>query len=435
MRSSDGPAMAYVDPHYPSAMPLPQPSPLNQHWQIDPDVVYLNHGSFGATPKKVLAAQDRYRARIEAEGVRWFSLEQDGALDATRTALGAFINADAADLVFLPNVTNAVATILSNYQFKEGDEVLADTHEYQACMNNLRRWTGKAHVKINTAVMPPFPIASPDEVVEAIVKTITPRTRLALISHVTSPSGLLMPIEAILKELGSRNIDVIVDGAHGAGFVPLDMKKLESLGMTYYTSNCHKWLCSPKGSAFLWVKRDRHKGFRPLALSNSAESGKGTRSFLHTEFDYVGTSDTTAYLSIEDAIKVMGAMLPGGWPEVFSANRALALKGRDLVAKRLGTAHAAPDSMLGNLAAILLPANPPDLAAKIAARWAKEGDPLGGFLNSRHKIQIPLMHSSHPQTANQRWVRISAQLYNSIEQYEYLAQALVEELGRERDCC
>ena len=415
-------------------MPLPTPSPLAAHWKLDPDVVYLNHGSYGATPTAVLDAQSRYRARLESEPVKWFSHDHDHLMDQARQTLAAFVGADPLDLVFIQNATTAVATVLADYPFKDGDEVLVDSHEYLACMNNLRRRASASTLTINTVQFPPFPISSAKQVVDAILAGLTPRTRLAMISHVTSPSGILLPIEEITKTLASRGVDVLIDGAHGVGFVPLDLRKLESLGITYYTSNCHKWLCAPKGSAFLYARRDRQKSLRPLALSNFAESGKPDRSFFHTEFDYVGTSDTTMYLAVKDAIETVGAMHPKGWSGIMQANHDLVLAGRTLVARKLGTPHAAPDELLGSLAAVLLPEHAPDVMACLAKKWAASGDPLGANLNQRHHIQIPLIHSTHPATVGQRWVRLSAQLYNSMEQYEYLANALVEELGRERDC-
>lgn len=397
---------------------LPAPSPLADRWGLDPEVVFLNHGSFGACPLEVLAAQSALRVRLEREPVRFFVEELDGLMDNARKALAAFCRCEARDIVPVPNATTGVATVLSNVPLQPGDEILINDHEYPACVNNVRRAASRAGASVVTATLP-FPVADPAEVVEAILSKVTARTRLCMVSHITSPSGLILPVEQIVPELERRGVVTLVDGAHVPGQAPrLD---LGALGASYFTANCHKWLCAAKGAAMLWVREDRQRGFRPLVLSNHAERPKPGRPQLHTEFDYVGTNDSSAWLTVPDAIAAVGGM-GGGWESVIRHNHSLAVRGRDLVCRAVRTEPPAPESMLGSLASVLLPAMPQEMTG----RPTRYHDALQDALLERHRIQVPVWTAGE-----KRILRLSAQLYNSTEQYGYLAAALGEELRRE----
>ena len=272
----------------------------------------------------------------------------------------------------------------------------------------------------------PFPVSGEDALVDAVLSRVTGRTRVALISHVTSSTAIVLPAARLVHELRERGVETIVDGAHGIGFHEID---LDAIGAAWYTSNCHKWLCAPKGSAFLHVRDDKREGFRPLVLSNQAHTARADRDLFRIEFDYVGTNDGSAVLSIPDAIEVMGSMFGGGWPALMARNDAMLLEARDVVCARLGTAPAAPDDLLGPMATILLPAHPPELEARLAARPTRNHDALQDELMARHAIEVPI--GRVPGTG-ERFVRISVQAYNAPEQYAYLAAALEEELERER---
>jgi len=407
---------------------FPKPSELMRHWTLDPGVVFLNHGSFGGCPRAVLDHQTELRARMEREPVRWFVEDLTGLIDAARAELAGFVKCRGEDLVFVPNATQAVATIMMNLEptLKPGDELLAPAHEYPACVNILNRAAARTGAKVVRCPVP-FPLASADRAVEALMGAVTARTRVLLISHVTSPSGLVLPVERMVPELERRGIAVIVDGAHAPGMVAgLDVA---GLGCSFYTANCHKWLCSPKGSAFLFIRGDRQAGFRPLALSNNAEKPRAGRKHLLTEFDYVGTTDQTAYLTIPAAMRTMESLVPGGWPEVMKRNRELALRGRDAVCRAIGVEAPAPDDMIGCLSTMFLPAHDPDRHARLMARPTRHHDALQDVLISKHRIQVPVWAVPGE---NRRLIRISAQLYNSMEQYEYLAAALAEEMEAER---
>ncbi len=397
---------------------LPSPSDLAHHWSIDPEVVYLNHGSFGACPREVLAAQSRYRERMERELVRFFVEDYDALIDASRRALAEFVRCAPEDLVFVPNATNGVTTALANLPLQPGDEVLVNDHEYPGCLNNVRRIAARAGATV-VAVPLPFPISGPEKIEELILARVTARTKVALISHIAAPTGLIMLVERIVPELERRGVAVILDGAHALGQIPgLDVPRL---GASFYTANAHKWLCAPKGAAMLWVRPDRQKDFRPLMLSNFAEKPKKGRKQFLTEFDYIGTGDYTPYLTVGDAIRVMSAIVSGGWAEVWRRNHDLALQARRVLCRALEIDTPAPDAMLGSMASIPLP---PGLAGLRPTRYH---DALQDALVDRHRIQVPVWNAGAT-----RLFRISAQVYNSIEQYEYLAGALVEELARER---
>jgi isopenicillin-N epimerase len=380
-------------------------------WPLDTGVTFLNHGSFGACPRAVLAEQGRLRDRLEAEPVRFLSRELEGLLDTARAALGAFVGAPADDLAFVPNATTGVNTVLRSLDLGTGDEVVATDHTYNACRNALNAAGARAGARIVVATLP-FPVARPEQVVEAVLARVGPRTRLALVDHVTSPTGLVLPIERLVRELAARGVDALVDGAHAPGMVPLD---LEDLGAAYYTGNCHKWICAPKGSGFLYVRRDRQAGVRPLVISHGANSPRADRSRFRLEFDWVGTTDPTAYLTVPEAIRYMGSLLPEGWPALMAHNRATAVAARDRLCAALGVPPPAPDSMIGSLVALPIP------EGYVPAPVDGERDPLHVALFDRFGLELPVFTWAALAC---RILRVSAQLYNTAADYERLAEAL-----------
>jgi len=227
---------------------------------------------------------------------------------------------------------------------------------------------------------------------------------------VTSPTGLVLPVEQITRVLERRGVAVMIDGAHVPGMLPLD---LEGLGASWYTGNGHKWVCAPLGAAFVWARADRREGLRPLVISHGTNLRRPGRSRFHDEFDWTGTDDPTAFLSLPAAIDTVGAMVEGGWPEVQRRNRALVLAGRQILLDALDLPAPAPAEMIGTLAAIPLPDLP--------AGGGFGSDPLQRALRETHRIEVPIMG---PPVSPCRVLRISAQLYNQIEHYEQLADAL-----------
>lgn len=385
-------------------------------WPLDRDVVFLNHGSFGACPTEVLRHQAALRAEMEAEPVRFLSRELDDRLDAARAALAAFVGADPDDLAFVTNATGGVNAVLRSRVFAAGEELLTTDHAYNACRNTLHFVAERAGARVVTVTLP-FPVRAPDDVVEAVLAKVTPRTRLALIDHVTSPTALILPVERLTAELAARGVDVLIDGAHAPGMVPLN---LATLGATYYSGNCHKWLCAPKGSAFLWTRREEQPDVRPLTISHGATAVRPGRSRFRLEFDWTGTSDPTAWLTVPKAIEYLGGLVQGGWPALMARNRALALDARRLLCAAAGTAPPCPDEMVGSIASVRLPDGTTDVG------WRRP-DPLQARLYEGWSIEVPVM--SWP-AAPRRLVRISAQLYNRYPHYERLAEALRKELAR-----
>ena len=413
---------------------MPRSSPLAAHWSLDPDVVFLNHGSFGACPTPVLEAQRAWRDRLESEPVRFMVDELEPALDMARARVATFLRADPDDLAFVHNATSGVNTVLRSLRIAPGDEVLGADHEYNACLNAARYVAERDGARLVVAALP-FPVAGPEEVVERVLAAVTPRTRLALLSHVTSPTAVVLPVAELARELAARGVEVLVDGAHAPGMLPVDLRALETSGVAYWTGNLHKWTCAPKGAAILWVRRDRQAAIRPLTISHGANDPRRHRSRFRLEFDWMGTDDPTAWLAAPAAIDFVGGLMPGGWPEVMARNHALALAGRDTVCRRLGVAPPVPDGMLGSMAAVLLPEDAG--AAASTALSPLDADPIQLALQERFRIQIPVLPWPTPWTpgfsadmARRRLVRLSAQLYNDPAEYDVLAEGLAEVLAR-----
>ncbi len=383
-----------------------------QHFSLDPEVIYLNHGAFGACPRVVQAAQREYRERLERNPVHFFMRELERSLDETRAVLAPFVGAQPDDLGFVPNATAGVNTVLTALEFEPGAEIVINDHTYPACRNAVQYWAARRRLEVRIAKIP-FPTQSGEQLERAILSQVTPRTKLVLLDHVTSPSGLIMPLERLVATLDERGIDTLVDGAHGPGMLALE---LDRLGAAYYTGNLHKWGCAPKGAAFLWVRRDHQALIHPLIISHGWAAPRTDRSRFLMEFDWPGTLDASAILSIPVALSFLSGLFAGGLPALYAHNKALALRGRDILCRALGTAPPAPDALLGSLAVALFPAQPPK---------APTPDALYGALIARG-IEVPIVPlPGYPSG----FVRIAAQVYNSEREFEILGEALREELG------
>ena len=403
----------------PASDPLAQPAVDPVVWLLDPQVVFLNHGSFGACPRPVLEFQNELRERMERQPLQFLFRELEGLWDAARAALAAFVGAAAEDVVFVPNATAGVNTVLRSLRFERGDELLVTNHEYNACRNALNFAEEQTGARIVVADVP-FPVSGNAEVIESILGHVTEHTRLALFDHVTSQTGLVLPVRELVAALATRGIDSLIDGAHAPGMVPLN---LNELGAAYYTGNCHKWLCAPKGAAFLHVRRDRQKLVRPLVISHGANSPRTDRSRFLLEFGWMGTGDPTALLSVPEALRFVGSLLPGGWPAVMQRNRHLALAARKILCDTLRCAPPSPDDLIGSLASVPMPDNLPTEIAEPPLYL----DPLQNRLREAFNIEVPIIPWP---AAPKRLLRISAQLYNSLPQYQLLAKALDELLVR-----
>jgi isopenicillin-N epimerase len=396
---------------------LREPAADPQLWLLDRNAVFLNHGSFGASPRHILEIQSEWRTRLERQPLQFLVREVEPFLDAARAALADFVGTNADDLVFIPNATHGVNTVLRSLTFQAGDELLVTDHEYNACRNALNFVAERSGAKIVVAKIP-FPLRSPDEIIGPLLECVTPRTRLALIDHVTSQTGLVLPVGRLVTELKRRGVETLVDGAHAPGMVPLN---LTALGAAYYTGNCHKWLCAPKVAALLYVRRDLQDFIRPLTISHGANSARRDRSRFQLEFGWQGTFDPAAFLCVPEAIRFIGSLLPGGWPAVMASNRTLALAGRKILCEALNISAPSPQEFIGSIASVPIPDAAPDALARLPFNEY----PLQDALREKHGIEVPII--SWPESPK-RVLRISAQLYNSLPQYELLAKKMVEEL-------
>ena len=389
-----------------------------RHWPLDPSVDFLNHGSFGATPSSVLDAQAGWRERMEREPVRFMAETFEPAMDDARSALASFVGADADDLAFVTNATAGCNTVLRSLDLEPGDELLTTDHAYNAAKNAMAYVANRAGAQVVTAEVP-FPLADDDEVVERILGAVTPRTRLAVLDHVTSATALVWPIARLVTALAERGVDTLVDGAHAPGMLDLDVA---AIGAAYYSGNLHKWVCAPKGSGFLWVRPDRQPGVHPLVISHGANLPLAERSRFRLEFDWQGTTDPSAWLAVPAAIEFGAGLLSGGWPALRQRNHRLALEARDLLCRVTENSPPAPDGMIGSMASVPLAWERTPASVQGVNLY---GDRFHGALLD---AGIQTMITPWPQRPEgQRWrrlVRVSAAAYNDRDQMERLAGVL-----------
>jgi isopenicillin-N epimerase len=395
-------------------------------WSLDPSLTFLNHGSYGACPKGVLRAQAQIRERIERDPVRFYKVDLEPLMDGVREKLGAFLNCNPADLAMVRNATHALCTILKTCGLRPGDEILITEHEYGSLHNELERIVRETGAVVVKAPIP-FPVTSPQQILENYLGLVSKRTRIAIISHVTSASALIFPVAPILRELASLGIDTVLDGAHSPGHIPTD---ISALAPTYFIGSGHKWISGPKGSAFMYVRPDKQAQFRPLAINARVHKVRPERALFLRDFDYQGTDDYSPILSIPAAIEAMGSLLPGGWPAIMRHNHEMIMAARDALLDLLGPdlmdpTPPCPESMVGSMATLLLP-EPPE---HMKSRPTQYDDALQDVLYDKYRIVVPIWRMG---ARNQRVVRISAHVYNTLEQYEYLARALRTELEAER---
>lgn len=390
-------------------------SPYAHCWTLARSVAYLNHASFGACPRAVLAYQTSLRARMERQPVDFLVRELPGLMATARQALAGFVGADPDDLAFVTNATVGVNAVLRSLALAPGDELLTTNHAYAACLKTLRYVASRTGARVVVASVP-LPLRDEVEIVEPILAAVTPRTRLALLDHVTSPTALIFPIAGLVHALAERGVDVLVDGAHALGMVPLE---LSATGAAYTVGNAHKWLCAPKGAAYLHVRRDRQAALHPGVISHGYDPDASTADF-RAEFDWMGTCDPTAWLAIPKSLQYLGALLPGGWPELMTHNHALALAARTTISRALGVSPPCPDAMIGAMASIPLPRVDADSPAARLDHVA-----LMTWFRARG-VETWL----YPwPCAGGKLIRVSAQLYNDEQQYRMLADLLREATG------
>ncbi len=393
-------------------IPKPEQSKLRNHWELDGDTVFLNHGSFGACPSFIIEEQIRWIRKLEKEPVRFFEREYPELIEGVRDTLANFLNCEADDLALVTNATSGINTVLRSLRFEKGDELLVPDHAYQACRNALdyvsEKWGANT-----TVCQLPFPVSHSDEIIDCILSSVTPNTKLAMLDFVTSPTGYVLPIKRLVKELQARGVDVLLDAAHAPGMVDLDIKNINA---AYTCGNCHKWLCTPKGSAFLHVRKDKQSEIHPLAISHGMTFPLEDATRFRHEFDWVGTHDPSPWLTIQKSIEEYPKLIASDWSGVRKHNHNLVIKGRNLIADALQIEPPCPDDMIGAISTLKLPNSDTKQGIPLY-----KPDPLHERLLDDFGIQVPVWAWPSPYG---RYIRISAQLYNHIDEYRYLAEVL-----------
>ena len=384
-------------------------------WALDPNVVFLNHGSFGARTKIVLARQQKLRTEMERQPLTFLARTYQERLDAARAVLAGFVGAAEEDLVFVRNATTAVNSVLRSLPFGPGDEVIVTSHGYRACNKSVEYAVEPRGGKVVVAEIP-FPIERPEQAVDAIFDCVSERTKLALVDHVTSPTALVLPLERIVAGLNERGVDTLVDGAHAPGMIPLEIEKL---GAAYYTGNLHKWPCCPVGAAFLWVRPNRQEGIHPAVISHGYRNARPGRPPLQEEFDWQGTDDPSSWMCLETSLSYFDEAI-GGMAAAAERNHTMAVEARRFLCDALEIVPPCPEEMLGSMATIPLSGGPKWEAAE-AVSSAVAVHPLQRRLNDEYGIEIPI--SRWPDDSSLT-IRLSAHLYNKTEQFELLADVL-----------
>lgn len=370
---------------------------VRDEWGLDWSWLHVNHGSFGAAPRAVLEAQQDWRRRMEAEPSRFVFRVLPESLRAAAEKLGTFLGADGKDIAFVENATVGCNAVLRSLRLDAGDEVLVLSHGYPAVRNAVRYVTGRAAARITEAAIP-FPRPQSAAIIAGIGAALTPRTRIAVIDHITSPSALVLPIAEIVKLCHSAGVPALVDGAHAPGQISLDLR---AIGADWYVGNCHKWLCAPKGCAFLWAAPERQADLHPVTISHGF--GKG---FL-AEFEWTGTADRSAFLCVEAAIDFHRRL---GGRALMARNIALAADAVSLLCRLLNTEPGAEDAMAAAMGVVRVPLTvpaTPERAAELRER----------LLDRRADAPLHAIDGGI-------WLRISAHAYNEIEDYERLAEVI-----------
>lgn len=386
--------------------PKPLREGLAAEWLLKKDIAFLNHGSFGAAPWRVLAEQDEWRRRIEAEPIELLGRRCEALIDEAKAPIGQFLGMNSKDFGLVTNATEGINAVLRSLTFKPGDELTTTTHVYNAvrqAMKNVAARVAEVGATYREIGIP-LPATSPKQLADVVLNGLSDHTRLLVIDHVTSPTALVFPVEQITAECARRGIEVIIDGAHVPGMLALDVPEI---GAAYYAGNLHKWVCAPKGSAFLWVRPDKQPAVHPCIVSHLLGEG------FAREFSWQGTRDISNWLSVPKAIEFMGEL---GWDLVRAHNHALAVWGQRMLCEHFGVEPISPPdgNMIGSMATVRLP-------GKLATMSEEVGKTTQHQLYSEFQVEAPLVY-----WGGQWHVRISCQVYTHPEEIERLADAIAK---------
>ncbi len=381
--------------------PQPLRANLRSQWLLSDNITFLNHGSFGAVPRVVFEEQTNWRRRIEADPIELLGRRSEELIRTAKLSIGAFLGMREPDFGLVTNATGGVNAVLHSLTLRPGDELLTTTHVYNAVRQSMRLLAQRSGASINEIDLQ-LPIQSAEEIASAVLDAISPRTRLVMIDHITSPSALVFPVEQIIAGCKARGVEILVDGAHAPGMLPLNIEELQP---TYYAGNLHKWTCAPKGSAFLWVHPDRQSNVHPLIISHNFKEP------LAREFAWQGTRDISAWLSIPKAIEFMSTL---GWDNVMAHNHNLATWAQSMLCDAWNVNPISPleGQLLGSMATIPLP-------GALQAMTEPQCRDFQQDLYTNHKIEVPLL-----RLGNRQYTRPCCQVYNTPSEYEHLAKTI-----------
>ena len=377
---------------------------------LDPNITFLNHGSFGACPEPVFREYQRWQRELERQPVEFLSRRATSLMAEARAKLAAYVGADAVEIIYYPNPTHGINMVARSLALQPGDEILTTDHEYGAVNRTWHALCKKAGAKLVYRVIP-LPVTTAEEFVSHFWAGVNERTKVISLSHLTSPTALIFPVQEICKRARARGILTLIDGAHVPGHLPLN---LHDLGCDFYTGACHKWLSAPKGTAFLYAQHHVQSWLEPLVVSwgwGDQElppmMDRGETQFIRNH-EWQGTRDITAFLTVPTAIEFQQQH---GWDDVRTRCHALAAETRRRINAITGLESICPDSRewFGQMATIRLP--PMDLAR------------LKTRLYAEYKIEVLLIDWNH-----QHFIRVSYQGYNTEEDMEKLIGALQQAL-------
>ena len=390
----------------PTNPPTPLAEDVRRHWLLDPSLTFLNHGSFGAVPREILAVQSRWREAIERDPIEMIARRISELLQPARWAAGELIGCAADEVGFVTNATSAINAVVRSMRFEPGDRIVAPDHVYNAVRQTLR-WVAERDGAEYVEIPVPLPAHDSEELATRMVDALPERTRLFVIDQVSSPTAVRFPIERIITACHERDIEVIVDGAHAPGMVDVDVSELARLGALAWTGNFHKWCFVPKGCAVLHVRADRRHEIHPTTISHFLGEG------FQREFEWQGTMDFTPWLTVPASLAFIEETF--GWDRLRTHNHHLATWAQGRLAERWGTDPLTPPdgSMLGSMASVVAP--------KALQERFEEAAELQLALYDDHRVEVPV-HSR-----GEDWlVRVSAQAYNTPEEYERLGDAVLE---------
>ncbi|MDZ4755289.1 MAG: aminotransferase class V-fold PLP-dependent enzyme [Phycisphaerae bacterium] len=390
--------------------PLIPPAPLGsewtEFWPLDSSYDFLNHGSFGSVPRPVREAHARYGDLVESRPIEVLGRRYRELLAPARERVSRFLRADSAGLGFVTNATEGVNAVLRSIELRPGDVLVTTDHVYRAIHQTMKYIARRAGAEVRVVPIP-LPTSGPDEIVDRIERALDGRTRIVVVDHVTSPTALIFPVERIAAVCRARGIASLIDGAHAPGMLDLD---IAAVGATYYAGNLHKWVCAPKGCAFVWADESVRQSVHPATVSHFLDEG------FDAEFDWQGTRDIGAWLTAQDAIALFE---PLTWRRLREHNRGLARWAHAHLCEALGAVPRSPasDDMLGAMAAVVLPEH-------LCRHW-ENAEALQADLYQRERIEVPIVDWGG------RWhVRVSCQAYNRPEQVERLSEALLSRAHR-----